>query len=190
MEPGPFYLPPVSTIEAPRSVHSHVGSRYTTQSPPDHNSPLSVAPRYEILAPQRFSTTTQASTHSGLLPTSFAPIASHGAFGSQPQSDYSLQTPNGLIQIPVDLESGSKESDEKRKRNKIASAKFRKRRKVREAVTEEKVRELEKEVYELKETCELYRKERDYYYNYWIHSGVDPRIGGLRTPSSGLLDNL
>jgi len=186
MEPRPFRLPPVSTVEAPRSANSHIGNRYTTQPPSDHNSHVSVTPRHRVLAPSQFSITSQASTHSASFPASVAPIASHGAFGSQLQSDYSFQTPNDLIQIPVDLKSGSKASDKKRQSNSVASAKFRKRRKVREAETGEKVKELEKEVHQLKKTCELYREERDYYYNCWTHSGVYPRTGGLRTPSSGL----
>jgi hypothetical protein len=61
MEPGPFPLPPVftssiksrmSSMEALHSVHSQDASRYTSQSPSNHNSHLSIATRHGIAAPQ------------------------------------------------------------------------------------------------------------------------------------------
>ncbi|KAI9791927.1 MAG: hypothetical protein M1835_008163 [Candelina submexicana] len=125
LEPGSFRLPLVSTspikpkmssMEALHSVRSQDASQYTSQSPPNHNSPLPVAPRDDIAASQQSLMTHQASTYLGSFPTPVAPLAlsSHEAFGSQAQSSYLLRTPNGLVQIPVDLESGSRSSDKKR----------------------------------------------------------------------------
>jgi hypothetical protein len=135
--------------------------------------------------------TYQASTHSALFPIPVAPLAvsSHDAVSSRAQSSYSLRTPDDFIQIPVDLESGSRTSDEKRKRNSRSSAQFRQRRKEKELKNAQTVTKLEQRVRDLTKICERYREERDHYYNL-VKSGGDPRMGGLRTPSSGFSDNL
>lgn len=198
IEPGPFPLPPLSTsspkprissMEALQSVHLQDASRHTSQSFSNHNSHLSTAPHYGTAAPQQSLMTYQASTHSASFPTPVEPLAlsSHDAVGSRAQSSYSFQTPDGLIQIPVDLASGSRSSDEKRKRNAGASARFRQRRKEKELENAHTVAELEQRVRDLTKICELYREERDHFYNL-VKSGGDPRIGGLLTPSSGFSD--
>lgn len=198
MEPGPFTLPPLSTsspkprmfsMEALQSVHSQDASRHTSQSSSNHNSHLSIAPHYGTTVPQQSSMTHQASTHWASFPTPVEPLAlsSPDAVGSRAQSSYSFQTPDGLIQIPVDLESGSRSSDEKRKRNAGASARFRQRRKEKELENAHNVAELEKRVRDLTKICKLYREERDHFYNL-SKSGGDPRTGGLLTPSSGFSD--
>ena len=198
MEPGPFPLPPLSTsspkprissTEALQSVHLQDASRHTSQSFSNHKSHLSTAPHHGTAAPQQSLMTYQASTHSASFPTPVEPLAlsSHDAVGSRTQNSYSFQTPDGLIQIPVDLASGSRSSDEKRKRNAGASARFRQRRKEKELENAHTVAELEQRVRDLTKICELYREERDHFYNL-IKSGGDPRIGGLLTPSSGFSD--
>lgn len=200
MEPGPFPLPPLftsspksrmSSMEALQSVHSQDASRHTSQSSSNHNIHLSIASHYGTAAPQQSSMTYQASTHSASFSTPVEPLAlsSHDAVGSQAQSSYFFQTLNGLIQIPVDLESGSRSSDEKRKRNAGASARFRQRRKEKELENAHTVAELEQRVRDLTKICELYREERGHFYNL-VKSGGDPRIGGLLTPSSDFSDKL
>ena len=131
----------------------------------------------------------QASTHSASFPSSVEPLAlsSHDAVGSRAQSSYSFQTFDGLIQIFVDLTFDSRSRDEKRKRNAGASARFRQRRKEKELENAYTVAELEQRVRDLTKICELYREERDHFYNL-VKSGGDSRIGGLLTSSSDFSD--
>jgi hypothetical protein len=208
MEPGPFTLPPLSTsspkprmfsMEALQSVHSQDASRHTSQSSSNHISRLSIAPHYGITVPQQSSmahqasthqaSTHQASTHQSSFPTPVEPLAlsSPDALGPRAQSSYSFESPDGLIQIPVDLESGSRSSGEKRKRNAGASARFRQRRKEKELENAHNIAELEQRVRDLTKICKLYREQRDHFYNL-SRSGGDPRTGGLQTPSSGFSD--
>lgn len=186
MEPGLSPLPPLSysyikskmsTMGARHSLHSQDAGRCTSQYPSDYNSNLSIAPRYGIAAPQQPSLAYQAPTYSAsfLTPVALPALSSHDAVGSRAQSGYSIRTPDGLIQIPVDLESGSRWGDEKRKRNAGASARFRQRRKEKELKHAQIVAELEQRVRGLTKICELYREERDHFYNL-VKSGADPRI--------------
>ena len=196
MEPGPFPLPPpsspkprISSMEALQSVHLQDASRHTSQSNSNHNSHLSTGPRYGTAAPQQSLMTYQASTYSASFPTPVKPpaLSSHDAVGSPAQSSYFLQTPDGPIEIPVDLATGSRSRNEKRKRNASASARYRQRRKEKEFENAHTVAELEQRVRDLTKACERYREERDHLYNL-VKSGGDSRIGGLLTPSSGFSD--
>ena len=87
----------------------------------------------------------------------------------------------------MDLAFGSRSSDEKRKRNASASTRFRRRRKEKELENAYTVAELEQKIRDLIKICELYREQRDHFYNL-VKSGGDPRIEGLLTPSSGFSD--
>ncbi|MCJ1288407.1 hypothetical protein MMC26_007764 [Xylographa opegraphella] len=168
----------MSSMKALQSVHSPDASRHTSQSSSNYNSHLSIAPQYGTAAPQ------QSSTHSASFPTLVKPLAlsSHDAVGSRAQSSYSFQIPDGLLQILVDLAR-----DKKRKRNAGASARFRQRRKGKKLENARTIAELERKVRDLTKICEIYREERDNFYNL-IKSGGDSRIGGLLTPSSGFSD--
>lgn len=178
MEPRPFPVTPVSTcsinarissIEALHSAYSQDPIRYTSQTLSNHNSHLSVAPRDGIAAPQQSSVTYQAATHSASYPIP------HDTFDSQAPNSDLFQTPDGPTQIPVDKESGSRASYEKRKYGAAAAVRSRQRRKEKELENVRTITKLEQRVRELTKSNELYREERD-------------RLQGLLTPSSGFSD--
>ncbi|KAL1631068.1 hypothetical protein SLS56_004594 [Neofusicoccum ribis] len=88
------------------------------------------------------------------------PVASTG------QSNYqllTLETNQGHVQIPVDVQAASKMADEKRKRNAGASARFRARRKEKEREASTTISRLEQQVREANEDIEYYKRERDYF---------------------------
>ncbi|MCJ1351530.1 MAG: hypothetical protein MMC33_001514 [Icmadophila ericetorum] len=74
-----------------------------------------------------------------------------------------LDTDQGPIQVPVDVQAASKMADEKRKRNAGASARFRQRRKEKERESSQTIAKLENQVREIGEEREYYRAERDYF---------------------------
>ena len=82
------------------------------------------------------------------------------------QSQYqmmTLETEQGPIQVPVDVQAASKVADEKRKRNATASHRFRQRRKEKERETSDNIAKLEAQIREMAEEKEHYQKERDYF---------------------------
>ncbi|KAB2580072.1 Transcription factor bzip [Lasiodiplodia theobromae] len=88
------------------------------------------------------------------------PVASTG------QSNYqllTLETNQGHVQIPVDVQAASKMADEKRKRNAGASARFRARRKEKEREASSTIARLEQQIREANEDVEYYKRERDYF---------------------------
>ncbi len=88
------------------------------------------------------------------------------ATSSMGQSTYhlmTLDTEQGPIQVPVDVQAASKVADEKRKRNATASHRFRQRRKEKERETSSNISKLEHQVREMAEERDYYRSERDYF---------------------------
>lgn len=88
------------------------------------------------------------------------------ATSSMGQSTYhlmTLDTEQGPIQVPVDVQAASKVADEKRKRNATASHRFRQRRKEKERETSSNIAKLEHQIRELAEERDYYRSERDYF---------------------------
>ena len=82
------------------------------------------------------------------------------------QSQYqmmTLETEQGPIQVPVDVQAASKVADEKRKRNATASHRFRQRRKEKERETSDNIAKLEAQIRDMAEEKEHYQKERDYF---------------------------
>ncbi|KAI4148556.1 MAG: hypothetical protein LQ340_005046 [Diploschistes diacapsis] len=90
-----------------------------------------------------------------------------------------IDTDQGPVQFPVDVQAASKVADEKRKRNAGASARFRQRRKEKEREAAHTISRLESKVRELSDDKEFYRMERDYFrqlvYNSPAQSQVVPR---------------
>lgn len=76
-----------------------------------------------------------------------------------------LDTDQGPMVVPVelDLQQASKVADEKRKRNAGASARFRARRKEKEKEASSTISGLQQELRELAEQRDFYRNERDYF---------------------------
>ena len=111
------------------------------------------------------------------------PGSTHGASANgSGQGTYQLMTidtDQGPVQFPVDVQAASKVADEKRKRNAGASARFRARRKEKEREASQTISRLESKVQELRDDKEFYRMERDYFrqlvYNSPAHSQVVTR---------------
>ncbi|KAL8966295.1 MAG: hypothetical protein Q9183_003433 [Haloplaca sp. 2 TL-2023] len=74
-----------------------------------------------------------------------------------------LETDQGPIQVPVDVQAASKVADEKRKRNATASHRFRQRRKEKERETSNSIQQLQNQIKDVEEEREFYRKERDFF---------------------------
>ena len=74
-----------------------------------------------------------------------------------------LDTEQGPIQVPVDVQAASKVADEKRKRNATASHRFRQRRKEKERENSQNIAKLEDQIRQMEEEREHYRRERDYF---------------------------
>ena len=95
--------------------------------------------------------------------------ASYGSLSSSAaQHGYqlmTLDTEQGPIQVPIDVQAASKVADEKRKRNATASHRFRQRRKEKERETSNNIAKLEHQIREIAEEREFYRMERDYFRN-------------------------
>ena len=88
-----------------------------------------------------------------------------------------LNTEQGPIQVPVDVQAASKVADEKRKRNATASHRFRQRRKEKERETSQNIAKLEHEARELREEKEFYRMERDFFRSVVKSMPGQPPIG-------------
>ncbi|KAL9610158.1 MAG: hypothetical protein Q9167_005112 [Letrouitia subvulpina] len=111
-------------------------------------------------------------TSSGVAPTMPHTLGSAGAYGSVSsatgQGQYrvmTLETEQGPIHVPVDVQAASKVADEKRRRNATASHRFRQRRKEKERETSQNIAKLEHQVRDMAEDSEYYRQERDYFRN-------------------------
>lgn len=151
-------------MEGFRPVHLQDACRYAS-----HNGQLSSTPRHAIA---------EAPTCSASFPTPVAPLAlpSYDAVEAREQSNYYFQTHDGAISIPIDVYSTSKPMQQKRKREAMASKRFRERRKAEKAENEkmmvgwiqkvhrneQRIAELEQELLQMTESCGRYREERDY----------------------------
>ncbi|KAL6716439.1 hypothetical protein ACLMJK_006006 [Lecanora helva] len=108
--------------------------------------------------------------------------ASGGPAGGSTYQMMTLDTENGPIQVPVDVQAASKVADEKRKRNATASHRFRQRRKEKERETSQNIAKLESRIREMEEETDFYRGERDYFRN--IASRVPGQAHLLSRPLS------
>jgi hypothetical protein len=82
------------------------------------------------------------------------------------QSQYqmmTLETEQGPIQLPVDVQAASKVSNKKRKRDAATSQRFRQRRKEKERETFENIAKLEAQVRETAEERDHYLREKDHF---------------------------
>ena len=98
--------------------------------------------------------------------------------GALAQSSYqllTLDTDQGPIQVPVDVQAASKMADDKRKRNAGASARFRQRRKEKEREASQTIAKLEQQIRDITEEREFYRQERDHFRRVAAAQGVQTR---------------
>ena len=170
--------------QGPRS-RSNSPSTYSSFSQRSHTSPAS---QYDQQAPQPPSTryytpsvTTEGSSRQAQLTLESEPSQGPvtNAVGQSTYQLMTIDTDQGPIQVPVDVQAASKMADEKRKRNAGASARFRQRRKEKEREASQTIAKLEHQMMEIREEREHYRQERDYFrdmvYSSPSKSQVTPR---------------
>ena len=108
----------------------------------------------------------------------------------QPAYQMTLETDQGPMVVPVelDLQQASKVADEKRKRNAGASARFRARRKEKEKEASQTISNLQHELRLMQEEREFYRNERNYFREYALRHGqltqrpISPRMQSRPPP--------
>ena len=152
---GPY--PAASTSDSP-------STQYSSYSQLSRTPPATVQPALSTGQPQSFFTTpfSTSGPASSIAQMKFDG-ASNSATGGASYQMMTLDTENGPIQVPVDVQAASKVADEKRKRNATASHRFRQRRKEKERETSQNIAKLEQQLREMDEDKEHYRRERDYF---------------------------
>ncbi|MCJ1447727.1 MAG: hypothetical protein MMC23_008238 [Stictis urceolatum] len=161
---------------APPSQSNSPTTSYSSYGHTTRNSPT---PHYQQQQQQYFG----GQPPNGPQITLGADSAFRAAPGTAVQSTYqmmTLDTDQGPIQVPVDVQAASKMADEKRKRNAGASARFRQRRKEKEREASQTIQKLESKLRQVGEEKEYYRMERDYFrglvYNSPAQVHVTPRL--------------
>ena len=149
----------------PQSVASQGDSpstQYSSYSQVSHTPPP--APPPSTGQPQSFFTApfTAPGPASSMGQMGFEAASGSTAGGSTYQM-MTLDTEQGPIQVPVDVQAASKVADEKRKRNATASHRFRQRRKEKERENSQNIARLEDQIRQMEEEREHYRRERDYF---------------------------
>lgn len=149
----------------PQSVASQGDSpstQYSSYSQVSHTPPP--APPPSTGQPQSFFTApfTAPGPASSMAQMGFDAASGSTAGGSTYQM-MTLDTEQGPIQVPVDVQAASKVADEKRKRNATASHRFRQRRKEKERENSQNIAKLEDQIRQMEEEREHYRRERDYF---------------------------
>ncbi|CAF9929856.1 hypothetical protein IMSHALPRED_008014 [Imshaugia aleurites] len=149
----------------PRSVASQGDSpstQYSSFSQVSRTPPP--APPPSTGQPQSFFTApfTAPGPASSMAQMGFDAVSGSTAGGSTYQM-MTLDTEQGPIQVPVDVQAASKVADEKRKRNATASHRFRQRRKEKERENSQNIAKLEDQIRQMEEEREYYRRERDYF---------------------------
>jgi len=91
--------------------------------------------------------------------------ASSSTTGVNTYQMMTLDTENGPLQVPVDVQAASKVACEKRKRNATTSRRFRLRRKEKERETSQNISKLETQIRETEEERDFFRGERDHFRN-------------------------
>ena len=108
-----------------------------------------------------------------------------------------LETEQGPVRVPLDVQAASKVADEKRKRNATASHRFRQRRKEKEQEISNKISNLEVQVREMTEEKVYYQQDRDFLQDIILRNRIplpprplSPRrrrhalVGGPQTPDT------
>ena len=131
---------------------------YVSQPSPIFTHGRTVAPHYGVAADT--PTTSQASQ--GFNTSHYLEGHRHHPPG-QTSLQMTLNTEQGTMVVPVDVQQASKTANEKRKRNASASARFRARRKEKEKEASHTIVNLETELREAMEDRDHYRNERDFF---------------------------
>ena len=157
---NPEPLQPASRKNSPRTQYSSYSHFSQTESP---IAPLAVSTDQ----PQYFSSNPSSGSSSTMLQM----LPSAKAFevltsSTTAQSQYQVmvrETKRGLIEVPVDVHTASKNADRKRRRNATASHRFRQRRKEKEQEILKNIVRLEAQVRDTEKERDHYRWERDHF---------------------------
>ena len=149
--------PPASQSNSPSTSYSSY-SRFSNTPPAPHATVATSQPSSFFTQP--YSDPNPGSNMSRSN-ESYGPVSS--SVGQNTYELMTLDTDQGPIQVPVDVQAASKVADEKRKRNATASHRFRQRRKEKERETSNNIAKLEQQIREIAEEREFYRMERDYF---------------------------
>ncbi len=156
----------LAALANPASRNSSPTMHSPRNSPPSALSQVASTgePRFLFSAP--FTSTDPASTMPQLAFDKEAFNAPTSKALSQSQCQMlTLETKQGPIQIPIDVQAASRVADEKRKRNATASHKIRKRRKDKEQKTSNNISNIEAQVREM-------TKERDFLQDVLLQNGI------------------
>ncbi len=174
--PPPAPTPPLSTGRR-ASAAAVLRTQSASASPSTSYSSYSYTSQTSPAGPMPPMSGANRSASYGTLPS--LPATTHGSGGSvtlesdrpygiamasSGQSSYqilTLETNQGPVQVPVDVQAASRVADEKRKRNAGASARFRQRRKEKEREASTTISRLEQQVRDATEDAEFYKRERD-----------------------------
>lgn len=154
-----------SQSDSPTTSYSSY-SQFSRTPPVPLSNASSNQPSSTGYFPPSYNATSSATTRSQAgfdSKDSYSPVAS--SMGQNTYQMMTLDTDQGPIQVPVDVQAASKVADEKRKRNATASHRFRQRRKEKERETSQNIAKLEHQLRELAEEKDFYRLERDYFRN-------------------------
>ena len=188
---------PASQSNSPSTSYSSY-SRFSRTPPPPHaavgsSQPLSFFTQ-QYNDQNNGTNNQQAASH---VKEAYGSISTSVAQGNYQMM--TLDTDQGPIQVPVDVQAASKVADEKRKRNATASHRFRQRRKEKERETSQNIAKLEHQIRDIAEEREYYRMERDYFRTIACNSAsqahIPPRPPSPRhvrlasTSSNGSLSN-
>ncbi|KAL9589131.1 MAG: hypothetical protein Q9179_007989, partial [Wetmoreana sp. 5 TL-2023] len=148
---------PASQADSQYSSYSRISQTESVIAPPMVST---CQPRY--LSSDPLSGPTSTMPQISPAPEAFEMPPSTAAAQSQNQR-MALETAQGIIQVPVDLQTASKVHDNKRKRNATASHLFRQRQKEKDRETSGKIARLEAQLSKVTEERDYYQKERDYF---------------------------
>ena len=194
--------PPVSPPQSSTRVQTQLGP---TGNPASRNSGPPPAP-FQLTStrkpPSHFSTPFNSTGPTSTMPQlafnmeAFAAPTSEISGRSQCQMMV-LETEQGLVRVPLDVQAASKVADEKRKRNATASHRFRQRRREKEQEASNQISNLEAQVREMTEEKVFYQQERDFLQDIVLRNRIplpprplSPRrrrhalVGGPQTPDT------
>ncbi|KAI9835991.1 MAG: hypothetical protein M1838_005171, partial [Thelocarpon superellum] len=167
-----------NSAQASHSQSASPSTSYSSYSQPGRTSP---APQFGPLSSLAGSSSLYqaASANGSTLGSSLSGTAG-GAFGGSSmnalsQSSYqllTLDTDQGPIQVPVDVQAASKMADDKRKRNAGASARFRQRRKEKEREASQTIAKLEQRIRDITEEREFFRRQGEHYRQMLVANGT------------------
>ena len=164
---GAAHPPPVPPPRpSPRVQTPFVRTGYSASrnsSPPSALAQLASTDERQSHFSTSFTPTGPASTLPQLVfdKEAFDVATSEASRQTQYQT-FTFETEQGPIQVPLNVQGGSKAADEKRKRNATASHRFRQRRKEREQEISIKISGLEAQLQGVIEEKEYYQRERDF----------------------------